>query len=799
MNHRPTWLALAGFLLVAAATVWLRAPSFGHQVWNVDEAIHLAVARELLDGGTLYRDAIDQRTPLTYYAVAAVGAIAGENNIHALHLFTALLIAATSFLLWRAGVEWRRAAAGAWAAGLYSVLSVVLLYSGDAFAFNTEWALACFTALAAALVGRGLATRRDRWFLAAGVALALAFLSKQPAILDATAPVALFLFIVWRRPGERRPLFFHTLALAGGWLGTVGLVVLAFALGGALPDAIFYAWSYNVQVYGPEISTADRLASAFKLGQQFLEQTPLLLPWIVGAALWALARVSQRRVTIEEEAENPLLAFLLAWSATSFAGAVSGGRGFDHYFIQSLPPLCLLAGLLFDRTMRVVATPHRATVLRATAALALGATIWTLGAAALEQRRQTLPPDTSVRAARFVRERTTPDERIFVWGFHPEFYLFADRQAASRFVYGSFLTGLVPWTNVARDRDTAYAIVPGALDTLLAELEARRPVFFIDCSAGPNRFWDKYPLAKFPRLKAFVDRHYVLADPSQFRGQGFDLYLLRDSSRLTPPRASDGSAAAALASPGWFGPAKFANQPADVTITGSCANARLTRLELLLNGQVFAGVTFAPVATMSARLTVPFHELGFGAHTLQVRATAADGSVRESPVRTVEVADSLLPEEQLPPFSLPQVTSPIRPLFVQTLYGASVDVTDGGATFFAHAPSTIAFPLPPGARTIIGGFGFRPGAYAADNPTPTDGAEFRLELVGADGRRRTIFQRLLEPTTVDADRGVQSFTVRLPADRAPDEHLQFVITPGRADSAATDWTFWTDLRLESSR
>ena len=32
-------------------------------MWNVDETIHATVAEVLLDGGTLYRDAIDQRTP----------------------------------------------------------------------------------------------------------------------------------------------------------------------------------------------------------------------------------------------------------------------------------------------------------------------------------------------------------------------------------------------------------------------------------------------------------------------------------------------------------------------------------------------------------------------------------------------------------------------------------------------------------------------------------------------------------------------------------------------------------------
>jgi len=63
----------------------LRGPTFDTPVWNVDEAIHASVARTLLDGGVLYRDAVDQRTPLTYYVFAAIFAVAGPNNLWAVH------------------------------------------------------------------------------------------------------------------------------------------------------------------------------------------------------------------------------------------------------------------------------------------------------------------------------------------------------------------------------------------------------------------------------------------------------------------------------------------------------------------------------------------------------------------------------------------------------------------------------------------------------------------------------------------------------------------------------------------
>ena len=61
------WIApLAISLGCLALIFWLRWPTFGYSLWNVDEAIHAAAARTILDGGVRYRDAIDQRTPLSY-------------------------------------------------------------------------------------------------------------------------------------------------------------------------------------------------------------------------------------------------------------------------------------------------------------------------------------------------------------------------------------------------------------------------------------------------------------------------------------------------------------------------------------------------------------------------------------------------------------------------------------------------------------------------------------------------------------------------------------------------------------
>ncbi|WP_415908502.1 ArnT family glycosyltransferase [Oleiharenicola sp. Vm1] len=796
---RPSRLAAwMIFLALVSWTLWLRWPGLAHRVWNVDEAIHSAIADRLLAGGVLYRDAIDQRTPLSYYAVAGLYAVAGRGNILALHVFTALLVAGTAFLLWRLGRAWRHSATGAWAAGLYATLASSLLYRGDANAFNTEWLVTLFTTGAALAFARARATSGNRGLVVCGALLGLAFLSKQPALLDAAAPVLALAYLAWHRRDERPSLPVRFAALTAGWATPVGLTAVYFAAHGALRDAVYYAWSYNVSIYGPEISTRARLASAWQLWHMLQDGAPALLGALLVAAALIAFRLLQRTPRADEERDHAFHAYVGAWAVTSLAGAISGGRGFDHYFVQTLPALCLLAGWMLDWVARVALAPHGRPALRLVAALVLATTLLTLGTGALQQRGQTLPPDTSVRPAAFIARATPPAETIFVWGYQPEFYLFAGRAPASRFVYASFLTGMVPWTNVALERDTSYAIVPGAMDTLLAELDARPPTFFVDCSAGPNRFWQKYPLAKFPALKTFVDAHYLLVDPDLYRGLGYDLYLLRDDARRFAGARPRRGPRAQLEAPTWFGPSTFTSQASTVTLVGASSNAQLAGLQLLVDGQVFAGVSFAPLDALKVTVPVRFDPHAGTRHTFQVRAIGADGTTVESPQATIAVNEGRLPDASAAPFVLPRLTTPVPPLFVQTPYGANVDESDGRAIYFAHAPSTLAYALPEGARAVRGGFGFRDAAFAPDNRTPTDGAEFRVDLVAPSGARHALFSCLLRPTTIAADRGVHPLFVSLPA-AAAGSRLEFVITAGPNDNAATDWTFWTDLRIETSR
>ena len=120
-------------------------------------------------------------------------------------------------------------------------------------------------------------------------------------------------------------------------------------------------------------------------------------------------------------------------------------------------------------------------------------------------------PPARARLLEAIRERTAAEDSIFVWGYFPELYVLAPRRPASRYSNTNYLTGMLSWENHLPGVDTSAHVVPGAWDVLMAELDASRPPLIVDTAVGDHCFYAKYPIASFPRLQEFLDRHYIRA------------------------------------------------------------------------------------------------------------------------------------------------------------------------------------------------------------------------------------------------------------------------------------------------
>ncbi len=133
-------------------------------------------------------------------------------------------------------------------------------------------------------------------------------------------------------------------------------------------------------------------------------------------------------------------------------------------------------------------------------------------------------PDYRAIAAA-VRARTAPDDALVVWGNVPIVYFEAERPLGTRFVFSNYQTGLSPATRTQSDpgADSSANVVAESWEMFAADLAARRPKVLVDTSPGNFGGYGKFPLSRFPRLQAIVDRNYApVGDVA-----GARLYVLR--------------------------------------------------------------------------------------------------------------------------------------------------------------------------------------------------------------------------------------------------------------------------------
>jgi hypothetical protein len=125
-------------------------------------------------------------------------------------------------------------------------------------------------------------------------------------------------------------------------------------------------------------------------------------------------------------------------------------------------------------------------------------------AASLDERE---PPYQEVATA--IASLTAPGDRVFVWGNSPQLYVLARRSMGARFSFCNYMTGESPGTPTETgQRNPDGNQFAAAWDMLFADLERRRPTLFVDAAAAGWDGYHKYPLARYPRLRAYVGDNY---------------------------------------------------------------------------------------------------------------------------------------------------------------------------------------------------------------------------------------------------------------------------------------------------
>lgn len=483
---------LLRFLLFAAASFLTRAVLLGVPTVDLDEAVYLTAARELLRGGVPYVDFADHKPPLVfaYYAAAQ---LLGDGML-SVRLLTVLGL--VPLVAWSASAFYGHQRRGAAAGVLFLVWSAAFL-GHDMLAVNCELLMLGPLALAVLALRDEAAARQPRRAFLAGLLVGLATLFKYQAAAWAPA-LAIGIVIAGRRDGAARVVARLAL-LASGTLLPPLAAWAAFVRLGAGAEFVYWNWTHN-------LAYAANPASPGETGER---AAAYVLPFLAATApLWWAAWHSRRALGAYA---TWLLSGLVAFSALA---ALLGLRLYPHYLIPLYLPLALAAAPWAADAVRRPLSPAARAFLASAAVLLAG---FTLVNGYLYLVRDDVYTETHPAFARVAaRLREDPcfgEGSLFVWGFSPMFYTETRLPAASRFLLVGFsLVGYVSANREATSGGGEGMVNPEHWDWLLADLDKRRPTYVLDTAHARLGRWG-FPLEDRPLLAGFVAGSYEPLEP----------------------------------------------------------------------------------------------------------------------------------------------------------------------------------------------------------------------------------------------------------------------------------------------
>jgi hypothetical protein len=484
-----TAITIVVLLAIVCASAWLRSPGFREGGFASHDVAGILYSAMVLDrGGLPYVDTIEFKAPGTFYLAQWFGGPEGR-DIARFQLAANLWALASLVLVAGLGLRlWGRLGAIA-SAALYALHDANL----DSMDANyVTWAnlpqIAGFWLAIEAVRARSSRWRPALW-LCAGAAAGFAALCKQP---NAVVLFAILAIAAWPRElaGDERRWHAPAWVLLGFVLAHVpiGLQYLAAGQLRALIDG------YVLNRWGLRYLGA-REASLF----ESLLDGSLATAHFVGLAL-VLASFTLGHAITSREPERRLVAWLAIWLAGTLVAASLGFRFYKGYFLAVAAPLCLLAGA----SVGLLGARCRVHWAARAVGLALASILLARQAFILEhvRRDRAMSHDyNGRRIAAHVAANTSPDQTIWVWGWHLwDVYALSNRMSGSR-IYKSLGILSNPNDDTWRRPATPLRFIDSEYATmLLADLDANRPAYIVLGSTVPHR--------DFVGLQQFLRAHY---------------------------------------------------------------------------------------------------------------------------------------------------------------------------------------------------------------------------------------------------------------------------------------------------
>ncbi|MFC1590539.1 ArnT family glycosyltransferase [Candidatus Omnitrophota bacterium] len=442
-------------ILIIIACLFLRLPIMDVP-FERDEGGYAYAAWRMMEGEVLYRDVFDLKPPGVFVFYLTALLLFGH-SVLAIHIMLTLFVIAGAVFLFLIGRELKDSPVGMLAAFSYLVFCACAAFPGSSA--NTEHFMNTAVIMSVYFLIKALKTAKAGPILCCGALNGIAFLIKQPAVVNVIFAVSVFLAVSF---SERRPQK-YILKMAGvmlaGFFVPVIISVAAFAAIGALKDYIFCTYLYSAS-YSSLVDFQQALKYLrFNSGDVFLITGPLFAV--------SLASIFYGR-------KDRVNACCVMWLVFSILGVSIGFVFRRHYFLQIIPALSLLFAYGLRHILERYPLRRPAVYFAVSAVVlmpALASSISNYGCTPESLSKLTSgrmnPFVESVRIAEYIKENTSAEDTILVIGSEPQVYFYSKRRSAARYMY--FYPLLLP---------SGWA--PRMQNEAMAEIRRNKPAFIIN-------------------------------------------------------------------------------------------------------------------------------------------------------------------------------------------------------------------------------------------------------------------------------------------------------------------------------
>ncbi|MGB9911529.1 MAG: ArnT family glycosyltransferase [Microgenomates group bacterium] len=459
------WLII-GILLF----LFLRLPSLFEPFTYGDEGIYLTLGLAIKKGLTLYKEIHDNKPPLIYL----LSALTGSFSYYRAFLFLWSLL--TIFVFYRLNqIIFKNKKIQIFNTFLFLFLSSIHTFEGNignAENFMLLPIIAGFYFY--------LKAKKPKDYFLSGLFFALGGLFKIPAVFDFLALIFFsFLLLIDAKKKNLKPF----LILITGFITPFLITFFYFATQNALVDYLKAAFFQNIPYlasWAPDKATKVVLSSGFFYS--FINRS-LTLVLCLGLIFYYRKKISLS------------LKLILSWFLFSLFAAFLSARPYPHYLLQVIPSFSLSAGLILEKGFKKkIVFPFLSLVFLfffvyfkfwhyPNLSYYLNFYQYLLGQKTKEEYFSYFGNHTLslYQVAEYLQSRTSPEEKIFIWGNEPSIYALSQRLPVGKYT-------------------VAYHILDfqGQKETL--EKLAQTPPSFIVVSSPP--------INGFPEFFTFLSLHY---------------------------------------------------------------------------------------------------------------------------------------------------------------------------------------------------------------------------------------------------------------------------------------------------